>query len=45
MRFAAYARLHGIPRIMTFNVTDFTTVAAEIQAVSPLDYLANPNAY
>lgn len=45
MRFVAYARLHRIPRIMTFNTDDFKAVTSEIQAVNPADYLANPDSF
>jgi predicted nucleic acid-binding protein len=45
MRFVAYARLHRIPRILTFNTDDFKAVSSEITAVHPRDYLANPEAF
>lgn len=45
MRFAAYARLHRIPRILTFNSDDFKSVKHEIEAVHPSDFIANPSAY
>jgi predicted nucleic acid-binding protein len=45
MRLAAYARLHGIPRLMTFNTDDFKTVQTEIEVVSPIDFLSNPDSY
>ncbi len=45
MRLVAYARLHRIPRILTFNTDDFNAVSSEITAVHPRDYLANPEAF
>lgn len=45
MRLVAYARLHRIPRILTFNTDDFKAVSAEIIAVHPADYLADPDAF
>lgn len=45
MRFVAYARLHRIPRILTFNTDDFKAVSSEIVAVNPRDYLASPEAF
>ena len=45
MRLAAYARLHGIPRILTFNVADFKSLKDEIDTVSPDEFLSNPAAY
>lgn len=45
MRLVAYARLHRIPRIFTFNTDDFKAVSSEITVVHPRDYLANPEAF
>ena len=45
IRLAAYARLHEIPRILTFNVDDFKALSTEIQATSPTHFLSNPDAY
>lgn len=45
MRLVAYARLHRIPRILTFNTDDFKAVSSEITVVHPADYLANSNLF
>lgn len=45
IRQVAYARLSGIPRLLTFNTEDFKALKSEIEVVSPADFLANPDAY
>ncbi len=45
MRFVAYARLHRISRILTFNTDDFKAVSSEITVVHPRDYLASLEAF
>ena len=45
IRLVAYARVSGIPRLLTFNTEDFKALNSEIEVVSPHDFLANPDAY